>query len=87
MSQNDTPQVGARCTVCRKHKFSLRARKSQLNTGMPLYLCDDCFTKRYEPRWLVILVGQEEGGLEKIQDYLVNHKYVGKDISASELIK
>jgi len=53
---------------------------------MQMYLCNDCFTNKYEPRWLVILVGQDEGAAA-VQDYLLNHKYVGEEIPAVDLVK
>ena len=74
------------CTVCQKHKHQLRARKSKLNQGMQMYLCNDCFAGKYEPRWLVILVGQRDGP-DAVQDYLVNHKYIGAEIPAVDLVK
>lgn len=74
------------CTVCQKHKHQLRPRKSKLSPGMQMYLCNNCFTNKYEPRWLVILVGQSEG-IEAVQDYLLTKKYVGEEISAVDLVK
>lgn len=53
---------------------------------MQMYLCNNCFTNKYEPRWLVILVGQSEG-IEAVQDYLLTKKYVGEEISAVDLVK
>lgn len=87
MSLNQTKVDSMVCTVCQKHKHQLRTRKSKLNPGMQMYLCNDCFTGKYEPRWLIILVGQQEGGLRLVQDYLLNHKYVGAEIPAADLIK
>lgn len=74
------------CTVCQKHKHQLRARKSKLNPGMQMYLCNDCFAGKYEPRWLIILVGQSDG-IAAVQDYLLTHRYVGNDIAAVDLVK
>lgn len=76
---------GARCAVCQKNKFQLRNRKSKLN-GQPMFVCNDCFTNKYEPRWLVIITAQDSG-IEAVQDYLVNHKYVGDEIPAVDLVK
>ena len=77
--------AGAKCAVCQKIKYQLRNRKSKL-TGQPMFVCNDCFAGKYEPRWLVILVGQSEG-IEAVQNYLLNHAYVGKEITAVDLIK
>lgn len=74
------------CAVCQKYKHQLRPRKSKLNPGMQMYLCNDCFNGKYEPRWLIILVGQSQG-LDAVKNYLLNKQYVGAEILASDLIK
>lgn len=74
------------CTVCQKHKFQLRTRKSKLN-GMSMYLCNDCFTNKYEPRWLVIITAQDNKDDPAVRDCLLNHRYVGKEIPAADLVK
>jgi hypothetical protein len=71
--------------VCQKNKFQLRNRKSKLN-GQPMFVCNDCFTNKYEPRWLIIITAQDEG-IEAVQDYLLNRKYVGDEIPAVDLVK
>lgn len=76
--------VGAKCAVCSKHKFQLRARKSKLN-GNQMFVCNTCFEGKYEPRWLVILTAQAEG-MEAVRDYILNHKYDGAEIPAADLI-
>lgn len=83
MSQNLTSEMV--CTICRKHKAELRARKSKLMPGMQMFLCNSCFTNNYEPRFLVIMVGRRDG-VEAIADYLKRHRYVGDDILASDLL-
>jgi hypothetical protein len=82
---NTNQTTGAKCAVCQKNKFQLRNRKSKLN-GQPMFVCNDCFTNKYEPRWLVIITAQDEG-LSAVHDYLVNHKYVGTEIPAVDLVK
>lgn len=84
--QSTLSQNSLVCTVCQKHKNQLRPRKSKLMPGMQMYLCNNCFENRYEPRWLVIMVAQEDGH-EAVRDYLINHKYVGDEIPAVDLIK
>lgn len=76
---------GAKCAVCQKNKFQLRNRKSKLN-GQPMFVCNDCFTNKYEPRWLVIITAQD-AGIEAVQDYLIHHRYVGAEIPAVDLVK
>jgi hypothetical protein len=51
-----------------------------------MFVCNDCFENKYEPRWLIIITGQNEG-MEKIADYLLHHKYVGDEIAAADLVK
>ena len=78
-----------KCTVCRKPKANLRTRKSKLMPGTPtMFLCNDCFEGKYEPRAAVILVARDKkhGGLEKVRDYIRNHRYYGEKIKAEELI-
>lgn len=84
--QSTMTQTGTKCAVCAKNKFQLRRRISKLS-GQQMFVCNDCFENKYEPRWLIIIVGQEEGGMEKIADYLLHHKYVGEEIPAADLVK
>jgi hypothetical protein len=48
-------------------------------------LCDQCIILAYEPRWIIILAGREFGS-DKVKDYILNHKYYGEEISATELL-
>lgn len=73
------------CTVCRKHKFQLRPRKSRLVPGMQMWLCNDCFNGKREPRFAVIMVGRRDGALA-VEEYLRLHKYVGEEILAVDLV-
>jgi hypothetical protein len=81
-----TQTTGTKCAVCAKNKFQLRRRISKLS-GQQMFVCNDCFENKYEPRWLIIITGQEEGGMEKIADYLLHHKYIGDEIPAADLVK
>lgn len=49
-----------------------------------MYLCNDCVTRKYEPRWLVIMAGRKYGA-EYVKDYLRPKRYHGKDILLSEV--
>lgn len=77
---------GARCAVCQKNKFELRNRKSRLN-GQPMFVCNDCFSNKYEPRWLVIITAQDDKDNPIVRDCLINHRYVGAEIPAVDLVK
>lgn len=73
------------CTSCQKPKSGLRKRKSKL-LGTNLFLCSVCFDKKFEPRYAVIIRFQETRDLVDIADYLRNHRYVGNEITALELL-
>lgn len=53
---------------------------------MQMYLCNDCIAGKYEPRWLIILIGRRDG-FETVANFLEPKRYVGNDILASELKK
>lgn len=73
------------CTVCQKHKHQLRPRKSKLMPGMQMWLCNDCFAGKREPRFAVILVGRRDGAVA-VEEYLRLHRYVGEEILAVDLV-
>lgn len=76
------------CTVCSRHRATLRPRKSKLLPSMTLFLCNECFDAKREPRFAVIMVArdQKNGGLEKVRDHIRNHRYYGDKIRAEELV-
>lgn len=77
--------TGAKCAVCQKNKFQLRSKKSKLN-GQTMLVCNTCVENKYEPRWLIIIIAQDEG-VEAVQDYILRRRYVGNEIQAADLIK
>jgi len=80
------PRTDLKCTVCRKHKANLHPRESKLMPGMPMFLCTDCFEKKKEPRFAVLLVARDpDQGLSVVRDYIRNHRYDGEKITAEEL--
>ena len=80
-----TSKTELTCTVCRRHKFQLRPRKSKLMPNMPMFLCNECFEAKREPRFAVILVARRDG-VAAVKDYIRNHKYYGDKIKAEELV-
>jgi len=76
---------GSVCTVCQGVKHTLRPRKSKLLPNTTLLLCNGCFEGRKEPRFAIILAGRKNG-IDSVSDYIRNHRYVGKDITARELV-
>ena len=77
---------GTKCAVCAKNKFQLRNRKSRLS-GRQMFVCNDCFNNKYEPRWLVILTAQSGEEPELVKQMILHHKYVGEEIPAADLYK
>jgi hypothetical protein len=83
LSTNKTSELA--CTVCRKQKYNLRPRKSKLLPSMPMFLCNECFEDKREPRFLVIMVARKDG-VAAVRDYIRNHRYFGDKITAEELV-
>jgi hypothetical protein len=73
------------CFSCGKTKNELHPKKSDIMEGVMLYLCQLCIDNRYEPRWVIILGGRQNGA-ESVRDYILKRRYVGNPISAEELI-
>lgn len=85
-SQNDNMI----CTVCRQQKFQLRTRKSRVMEELPLYLCNECFVNKKEPRFAIIMVGRsrlkQNLGLGPVEDVIKHHRYVGEEILVKDLL-
>ena len=72
------------CYSCNKSKHKLNAKKSAL-LPINLLMCETCISSKLEPRWVVILAGRSNGP-DHVRDYVLKKRYVGNDISASELL-
>lgn len=72
------------CYSCNKTKNQLNVKKSML-LPISLLMCETCVSSKYEPRWLVILAGRQNGA-ESVREFILKKRYVGNDISASELL-
>jgi hypothetical protein len=72
------------CYSCNKTKNQLHARRSSL-LPINLLLCETCISSKFEPRWLIILTGRQHGP-EVVRDFVLKKRYIGNDISASELL-
>lgn len=82
-----TTRADLKCTVCKRHRANLRARKSKLMPGMSMFLCNECFDAKREPRFAVIMVARDpQQGLAVVRDYIRNHRYYGEKIRAEELV-
>ena len=53
--------------------------------GVQLLMCQSCIDAKFEPRWVIILAGRQNGP-ETVREYVIKHLYVGKPIMAEELI-
>lgn len=52
-----------------------------------MFLCNECFEGKREPRFAVIMVARDpEQGLTVVRDYIRNHRYYGDKIRAEELV-
>lgn len=83
--QNMNQSSGVKCAVCQKNKHQLRNRVSKLS-GQKMFVCNTCFENKFEPRWLIILIGQQSGP-DRVSDFLLNRKYVGPEITGADLVK
>ena len=72
------------CYSCNKSKNQLHARKSSL-LPINLLMCETCVNSKFEPRWVIILAGRSSGP-DYVRDFVLKRKYVGNEISASELL-
>lgn len=73
------------CYSCSKVKNKLSVKKSSLFPILNLLMCETCINAKYEPRWVIILAGRQNG-MDAVRDFVIKKRYVGNDISASELL-
>ena len=48
-------------------------------------MCETCIDAKFEPRWVLILAGRQFGA-EHVKEFIQKRRYVGQEISASELL-
>jgi hypothetical protein len=72
------------CYSCNKTKNKLSVKKSAL-FQINLLMCETCVASKFEPRWAVILAGRQFGS-DAVRDFVLKKRYVGDEISASELL-
>jgi hypothetical protein len=73
------------CFSCGKQKDQLHPCQSSILEGVNLFMCQTCIDEKYEPRWVIILAGRQKG-IDSIRDYIIKKKYIGRSISAEEII-
>jgi len=72
------------CYSCNKSKNKLNVRKSSL-LSINLLMCETCISSKVEPRWVIILVGRQSGP-DAVREFVLKKRYIGNEISASELL-
>jgi hypothetical protein len=72
------------CYCCNKTKNKLNLKKSVL-IPINLFMCETCISSKFEPRWVIILAGRQLGS-ESVKDFIVKKRYIGSEITASELL-
>ena len=72
------------CASCRQHKYRLIAKNSRLKPDQALLLCESCIKSKFEPRWIIMMVGRDEG-LEAVKDWVRPKRYVGEPILLEDL--
>ena len=74
------------CQSCGKNKNDLTTKKSSLLSGINLFMCATCIENKFEPRWVIILAARQNEDPSVVRDFIVKRRYIGRDISGSELI-
>jgi hypothetical protein len=72
------------CYCCNKTKNKLSVKRSTL-LPINLLMCETCINSKFEPRWVVIICGRQNGS-DSVREFVLKKKYCGNDISASELL-
>lgn len=72
------------CYSCNKSKNKLDVKKSSL-LPINLLMCETCVTSKLEPRWVIILAGRSNGP-DHVKEYIQKRRYIGNEVSASELL-
>ena len=71
------------CYSCNKSKNKLNVKRSTL-FPINLLMCETCISSKFEPRWAIILSGRQNGP-DSVREIILKKRYVGNEISASEL--
>ena len=72
------------CYSCNKTKNKLDVKKSSL-LPINLLMCETCINAKLEPRWVIILAGRSNG-VDAVKEFIQKRRYVGNEVSASELL-
>jgi hypothetical protein len=72
------------CYSCNKSKNKLNVKRSNL-FPINLLMCESCIMSKFEPRWVLILAGRQNGP-DSVKEFIIKRKYLGEEISAAELL-
>jgi len=72
------------CYSCNKTKNKLNLKRSSL-LPINLFLCQTCIDEKFEPRWVVLIAGRQNGH-DSVKDFVQKKKYIGSEITAAELL-
>jgi hypothetical protein len=72
------------CYSCNKSKNKLNVKRSNL-FPINLLMCESCIVSKFEPRWVLILAGRQNGP-DVVKEFIIKRKYLGEEISAAELL-
>jgi len=73
------------CYSCNKQKNNVHPKSSDIIKGVTVIMCQTCIDAGYEPRWTIVLGGRQNGP-DSIKEYITKRKYIGKTITAEELM-
>jgi len=76
--------VNTKCSSCSKVKHQLKKKPSKALKGAIMYICEDCATKKFEPRGLLILAGREHG-IDHIKFWIKPQRHYGDPITLREV--
>jgi hypothetical protein len=72
------------CYSCNKTKNKLNLKRSSL-LPINLFMCQTCIDEKMEPRWVIVISGRQNGH-ESVKEFVQKKKYIGPEITASELL-
>lgn len=72
------------CYSCSKSKNKLTVKKSSL-LPINLFMCQTCIDEKLEPKWVILISGRQYGP-DYVKDFVQKKKYIGSEITASELL-
>lgn len=74
------------CASCRKMKYEVHGKKSELLPQINLLMCRRCIGKGYEPRHIIIAAARARG-VAVASRFIVEGLYEGDPILASDIVK